>query len=182
MFNWTKVLPNSFSLPIPFWDPLKFDQKVPHVFLLILNAHHTGKQNHLLLSYIQYGFNAYKPTSSLVLTCWVYSMQGALLSDPQTSWLFGNHRSDWQKFAGHVLYAIGERFNKPKNCGFPSVDQRLSFSDVSFVVSVFKQSGLIKFKPQPQNGSIFNFYSPIAKTKLSLISYLFHIALEKCWK
>ena len=41
MFNWTKVLPNSFSLPIPFWDPLKFDQKVPHVFLLILNAHHT---------------------------------------------------------------------------------------------------------------------------------------------
>ena len=41
MFNWTKVLPNSFPLPIPFWDPLKFDQKVPHVFLLILNAHHT---------------------------------------------------------------------------------------------------------------------------------------------
>ena len=176
MFNWTKVLPNSFPLPIPFWDPLKFDQKVPHVFLLILNAHHTicfSVTYNMVLMLI----------NLLVALSWhvEYTQCKALFClIPKPAGFLEIIGSDRQKFAGHVLYAIGGRFNKPKNCGFPSVYQKLSFSDVSFVVSVFKESGLIKFKPQP--GKIINFYSPIAKTKLSLISYLFHIVLEKCWK
>ena len=125
-----------------FETPLKFDQKVPHVFWYLMLIIQDSKTICFSVTYNMVLMLINLLSSSLVLTCWVHTMQGAFLSDPQPSWLFGNHWSDWQKFAGHVLYAIGGRFNKPKNYGFPSVYQRLSFYDASFVVSDFKGSGL----------------------------------------